>query len=235
MTAKQDTPKRSESLARILGESEPPAHVRERLLARVMTSAALAPQVPDAPPSLPRIPVSTAKSLALVALGATGGVLGVRVYDHAVAKPDAVAQPTLQAPALLEPPTLLSPEAPKTPDLPKPPEPVAKPSASSRSRVVDKAPEPSEEDVSARERNLIEQARAAILRQNPKAAFLALAEHERQFASGTFVEERQALTIEALMLDGRREEAAMRLGQFRQRFPKSFLTPMLERSFLPRP
>lgn len=71
------------------------------------------------------------------------------------------------------------------------------------------------------ERAIIARAHSALLRGRPREALNILGEHQRQFASGLLVEERQALEIRALFARGRSEEAAARAAEFRSRYPTS--------------
>ncbi|MFN9808252.1 MAG: hypothetical protein ACK6CU_01315 [Deltaproteobacteria bacterium] len=67
---------------------------------------------------------------------------------------------------------------------------------------------------------LLETARAALARR-PAEALRACERHRRLYPDGLFVEEREALAIEALARSGRRAEAARRFEAFRARFAGS--------------
>jgi hypothetical protein len=56
----------------------------------------------------------------------------------------------------------------------------------------------------------------------------AIDEHQRRFASGALVEEREALAVRALLAGGRRAEAERRAAAFRARFPKSLFSATLD-------
>jgi hypothetical protein len=67
---------------------------------------------------------------------------------------------------------------------------------------------------------LIDRAQRALARQ-PAVARQWVDEHTRRFPAGTFVQEREAVAIEALVREGRMVEARARAVQFRTRFPES--------------
>jgi hypothetical protein len=74
---------------------------------------------------------------------------------------------------------------------------------------------------------LIEQARAELVRGSGTGALQALTDHERRFPGGRMFELREALTIQALVQAGRREEAYWRAKQFRALFPESLMLPVI--------
>ena len=67
---------------------------------------------------------------------------------------------------------------------------------------------------------LIDRAQRALAHQ-PSVAQKWVEEHMRRFPEGTFVQEREAVAIEALVREGRMVEAGTRGAQFRARFPES--------------
>jgi hypothetical protein len=58
-------------------------------------------------------------------------------------------------------------------------------------------------------------------RSAPQRALALLAEHERRFARGTLVEEREVIAVEALLAAGERAQAERRAAAFLERFPDS--------------
>jgi hypothetical protein len=110
------------------------------------------------------------------------------------------AQPLPAQPLPVQPPP--APAPPPALEPPVVPEPAA-------------APEPSAEWV------LVERARVALLRGDPREALVTLMGHERQFPQGALAEEREVLTIEAMLALGRRKEALVRARAFRERYPNS--------------
>jgi hypothetical protein len=75
------------------------------------------------------------------------------------------------------------------------------------------------------ELRLLEQARAAVSREDFVRAIELLAEHARRFRTGRLVEEREALRIKSLAGLGRRTEARRAVTQFEANFPRSPLLP----------
>jgi hypothetical protein len=79
----------------------------------------------------------------------------------------------------------------------------------------------------AAEQALLDPARAAIARGDGRGALARLALHERRFANGALAQEREAMTIRALVLAGDRDSARRRADTFRSRYPGSLLWPMI--------
>jgi len=77
---------------------------------------------------------------------------------------------------------------------------------------------------------LLETARNAIAQKNAAAALRALESHAAQFPSSALAEEREALTIRALVLANRSGEARGHLAQFETSFPNSLLLSALKRT-----
>jgi hypothetical protein len=107
---------------------------------------------------------------------------------------------------------------------------VAPPSSAEPARVATAKTAPSavNDALLVRERSLIEIARSAIARRDAGAALDTLAQHAKQFPRGQFVEEREALAIQALVLAGRRDEGKARAETFRRRFPRGLFLPVVE-------
>ena len=78
------------------------------------------------------------------------------------------------------------------------------------------------------ERALLDVARTALGRGDGANALHATDEHARKFPRGILSEEREAMSIQALRLLHRDDEAEARLGRFRGRFPSSLIRPALE-------
>lgn len=72
-----------------------------------------------------------------------------------------------------------------------------------------------------REIALIDQATAALARDNHAAALASVREHQRRFPEGAMREDRERLWIDALVRSGRRDEALARAAEFNRRFPDS--------------
>jgi hypothetical protein len=71
------------------------------------------------------------------------------------------------------------------------------------------------------ELRLLEQARAAVAREDFAEAIHLLTEHTRRFRTGRLVEEREALRVKALVGLGRRDDASRAAAEFEARFPDS--------------
>ncbi|HEV3189209.1 MAG TPA: hypothetical protein VGY54_01860 [Polyangiaceae bacterium] len=80
----------------------------------------------------------------------------------------------------------------------------------------------------AEERALLDVARGALEREDAAQALAAIEKHERTFANGILVQEREAMAIRALVMMGRVDDARARAGRFRKHFPDSVLLPTIE-------
>ena len=72
---------------------------------------------------------------------------------------------------------------------------------------------------------LLEQARAAVAREDFALAMQLLTQHARRFRKGRLVEEREALRVRSLAGLGRRGDAGRAAADFEARFPRSPLLP----------
>lgn len=75
------------------------------------------------------------------------------------------------------------------------------------------------------ELRLLQQARAAVAREEFPLAIQLLAEHARRFKTGRLVEEREALRVKSLVGLGRRGAARRAAADFEANFPRSPLLP----------
>lgn len=73
------------------------------------------------------------------------------------------------------------------------------------------------------ERAVLDEARASLRDNDAARALVLTARHEKNFAHGQLVEEREAIAIRALVGLGRREEARVRAERFHAKFPGSAL------------
>jgi hypothetical protein len=87
---------------------------------------------------------------------------------------------------------------------------------------------PSSDEALARERQVIERARAALMRGDATGALAAVDEHSKAFSHGQLVEIREALAIQALVRAGRHDEARQRRERFLHSFPGSMYLPVIE-------
>lgn len=80
----------------------------------------------------------------------------------------------------------------------------------------------------ARERALLDLARASAAKGEPAQVLERVAQHAQQFPHGHLTEEREALAIRALLALGRTQQARDRAQAFRTAYPNSFLTPVID-------
>jgi hypothetical protein len=84
----------------------------------------------------------------------------------------------------------------------------------------------------ARERALLDKARAQIAAGEPARALDDVERHGRRHPQGALSEEREALAVNALVSLGRYREAVQRGEAFRSRYPNSLLMPSVEAALL---
>jgi hypothetical protein len=82
----------------------------------------------------------------------------------------------------------------------------------------------------SQERSLVDAARAALSSGDATHALLLLDEHARRFARPQLGEEREALAIQALVTQGRFDEARARAARFRATSPGSLFLPAIDAS-----
>jgi hypothetical protein len=80
----------------------------------------------------------------------------------------------------------------------------------------------------AAERQYLERARRSLVLADPVGALADLSEHRALYPDSQLSEEREALTVEALLRSGRVGEARLRADELRRRFPRSLLLPALD-------
>jgi hypothetical protein len=145
----------------------------------------------------------------------------VYVERHAAiaASPGNVAA-TAPSPAVVVAPDRSAPGQ-GTPDLPPPAPKAATTHAASVSAAASSLPA---------ERAILDEARTALA-QNDGARAIALAdEHSRRFAHPQLREEREAIAIQAMVIEGRYDEARERAKQFRAGSPDSLFLPAVDAS-----
>jgi hypothetical protein len=106
----------------------------------------------------------------------------------------------------------------------------APPSASSNVRSSsDSMPHSSEKrgTIAAEEREIVERAQAAVRRGDGAEAMVLLDRHARLYPAGAHSEEREALAIHALRLQGKTAAADARTTRFFARYPNSLYGPNL--------
>jgi hypothetical protein len=121
-------------------------------------------------------------------------------------------------------------EAPAPPPMPVPAPPQVAPPKS-------KAAEPKAgvDELLARERELIDTARSALLRSNADGALTALQQHAAQFPAGRLVEERESLWVQVLVARGELDPARARARDFHAKFPRRLLGPTVDAAVAPTP
>lgn len=205
---------------------DPPGGAEDRVLERLRSE--LPPVLPAPKPASPS-PAPTPRPLHL------GGPLsiltlligiGIGWVLHAQLGEPRVELRTVE----VEVPARPEPKVEAPPPPPPPIEPVA---PVKKPRVVVTPPAPvkdtSASDLDlARERELIEQARNALVRGEVKAANDALAQHAARFPKGRLAEERDSLWVQSLIRAGDFALARTRAAAFRANYPNSLLLPAVE-------
>jgi hypothetical protein len=185
-----------------------PAAARARAVSRARSALAAGVatrQVPSRAPSAVRWAAAVGLAcLATVGAGAAAYSIGVRARPRA---PTVAAAPDLESPA---PHRGLGDEAiANGRDAPA----VAERSSRSTAGAV------------RAELRLLQQARAAVAREDFLSAIQLLGEHARRFKEGRLVEEREALRVRSLAGLGRRGAARRAAADFEANFPRSPLLP----------
>jgi hypothetical protein len=175
----------------------------------------------------------------VVAVAASTFVLGVGTGMglHAVA--------TRPAPPRVEsqpPPATPAPPAPLPLDSPKEsvvaPSPVAPMGTNSAARSAG-GPSLSAGSASSSssraERALVDEARTQLSAGEPARALALVDQHQHRFPRPQFGEECETLAIQALVLLGRRDEAARRAAAFRAASPNSLFLPVVDRALQSNP
>jgi hypothetical protein len=119
--------------------------------------------------------------------------------------------------------------------------PVARRDEAPRPRLEDRAPEsepaptvqpivpePPPLSLLRDEQRILDGARAALARDDARAAFEAIERHAEQHPAGILAEERDALRLIALARAGLRDRARVHHERFRSRYPQSPLLPRID-------
>jgi hypothetical protein len=111
------------------------------------------------------------------------------------------------------------------------PRPVAPPSTASGDHPPLRLPAaPARSSSLSAERVLLDDARGALAAGEPARALSLLDEHARRYPRAQLAEEREALSIQALVLLGRYVDARARAARFRAAAPNSLFLPAIEAS-----
>jgi hypothetical protein len=167
-----------------------------------------------------------------------GAVAGAGSYAALAPEPEPVVHEIIVEVPSQTPPDSPIPE-PQVPDfpLPEPAEPLAEDlpaqadrSTSTRPREARRGEGPDEgsSESTEEERSLLSRAQTAIARSRGADALTALEEHGRRFPRGAFVEEREALKVQALLVGGRTSEARRAAAAFLEGHPRSIFRETVE-------
>ncbi len=179
--------------------------------------------LPDLPPAPPAASAAGAGASAgsaavaglaktLVVTSATAVAVGVggfqagRVYERRVEPPPPIVAAAPTPPPIPEPVV----EVPPAPDPAAPPAPPPKPKVAAKSDVPDE-----------REVALLQQAMAAIQAGRANEGLELLERHRARYEAGVLAQEREVLSIQALMSLGRTGDARSKATAFRRRWPTS--------------
>jgi TolA-binding protein len=139
------------------------------------------------------------------------------------------AQAPTQAPVAEPPaPAMLPPSA--QPDSAPPSGTAAATRPKGSDKPVSADSSPTNDGALAGEAALLLRAQTALSRSATAAAIAALREHARRFPSGQLIEEREALWVQALLVQGDRDAAAARAAQFAKHYPTSPQREVIERA-----
>jgi hypothetical protein len=207
-------------LAELRVESAPPPETQARVRTR------LEAQIPALRRTSrgPNGQVGSTASLGRFAIHVTtfvlGGVAGAGVFASLQHPPaPQIVYVDRPAPAPVSPPPIAVPStAPTAIPTPPPKAVVGSPSGESLSG-------PSQ---LAAERRLLDSARSVLVGGDPNNALSLLDAHRARFPRGVLAEERDALSIQALVKAGRNDEARTQAQVFRERSPDSLFSSAVE-------
>lgn len=193
---------------------QPPADVEARVFARLRAQLPAEPAPSAAAPKLGTLGAPLAVASLVVGL-----VLGALLHGR-FAEPVVVTEVRTVEVRVPAPPVAVA----VAPPAPKPAAPIAAPKPSAPKEVA-----PATRDLAlAEERSLIEQARSALVRGEPRLATEALARHATLFPKGRLAEERESLYVQALVKVGDFANARRRAKDFATTFPNSLLAPVVD-------
>ena len=211
---------------------------RDEVLARVERAIRLSALAPDPVAARPGAPLADpsgllggagAKVLVTVAVAAAFGG-GVVVGRSRVSTP--IATPSvsvIQATSARPPTTVVDAGTPsiEASSLPAAPRLLNRSDSSAGPRASDGSGD------LAKEQELVDTARGALARGRGAEAFAATQQHARRYPNGALSEERDALEVQAMALDGRSEEARVRAERFVIKYPQSIFRTAVQRAAQP--
>ena len=206
-------------ILRLLREDEAaPPEVRSRARERLLGAAAIGAVRPAS-----RAGRSMARTTGLTAVAfALGAAVGAGLHAALIHEP---------APRVVYVDRMVP--APVPTGAPAPAAPAAAPAvpvASSSTPAAAPVPGPSSVRASqlSAERVLLDEARAALAQGEPARALEKLERHRRTFPAPLLGEERDAMTVQALVKVGRGDEARARAEAFRRRYPDSLFGSVVD-------
>jgi hypothetical protein len=188
-----------------------PEEARERFMVKARATLVAMGGVRSLPPMTRRIVPWAAALVGMVCLGSAAG--GFAAYRWCFRRPTAAVRVDLVPKARAADLEERAPVNAATEVLPE--------------ALLLGLPIQADEARDAQEIGLLEQARAAVARNDFAGSLEPLAVHARRFKHGRLAEEREALRIRALVGLGRHEEVRRAAAAFRTRFPRSLLVPIV--------
>ncbi len=206
--------------------SGPSAATKQAIAAGLAAARAARPA-----PRPPSLRISRSRAIAALAGAFTiGAFLGA-----GLARTAAPPAPESHAPST---PVALVPSPAETPPASPSPSPTSSelvsPGPSALPLPKAKGPAPTPSSLETQERSWLERARSAIARGDGPAALAALETHERNHPASAFVEERDALYVQALAKAARHEEANRAADRFEASYPQSIFLGSVRASRVPR-
>lgn len=222
---------------------------QRRVAARLAQSILLAP-IPSlpAPPSALKLGALTAGTKVMAGVTLSMGValgipLGIAVDRFALsptntsetstakhsdqASPSLAVESPVESPQIEPVPTIRTEKHPQ--GFPPPARKHANPTAREMPSSPEPAAEPTEPEASLREQQvLLDRARLALGKGDVNRCITALESHRSRFPKSLLSEERDALTIKALVTAGNLTEARDRASTFVANYPRSIIIPSIE-------
>jgi len=212
--------------ARVAGRLEAALGAAFAVTAVTATASAAVPAAASSVAAKGTVALTHGKLAAIVAVAVTAGATAGVGVDRALNPRHEAAPVTSQSSVATPqpaPPSVSVPTPVESASAPAPS--VAKPPASAP--PVASAPADPVGDL-ARERALIDTARAGLKHGNPTAALDAVQRHAKSFPNGQLREEREGIRILALAALGRVDEAKGYDKKFRAAYPESLFRPQID-------